>query len=189
MGNKVVAIEPFHDNILRIHKASQLENTFDRITLIKNAVSNKRNEIKKLAEIKENIGGQSLFWNRNEFFKKNLTNKYLVETILFDDIVAYLPFKNEITKEKYKQAILKVDIESFEIFAFEHASNLFDTLDIRFVFMEWGFMTKQTEYEYKVLNLLDFFYEREYEPFGDNNNMLVRGEWKKWGIDVLWRKL
>ncbi len=188
MGNKVVSIEPFHDNILRIHKASQLENTFDQITMIKNAVSNKRNEIKKLAENKENIGGQSLFSNRNELFLKNSTNKYLVETILFDDIIPYLPFKNEKLKEKFKQAILKVDIESFEIFAFENASNLFDILDIRFVFMEWGHIARLSDYEYKVIALIDFFYERNYEPFGEENNLLSRYEWRKWTFDILWRK-
>jgi FkbM family methyltransferase len=188
MGNKVVSIEPFHDNRLRIHKASQLENTFDQITMIKNAVSNKRNEIKKLAENKENIGGQSLFSNRNELFLKNSTNKYLVETILFDDIIPYLPFKNEKLKEKFKQAILKVDIESFEIFAFENASNLFDILDIRFVFMEWDIGPTLNEYENKLIALIDFFYNRNYEPFSDHDTLLAREDWKKWTSNILWKK-
>jgi hypothetical protein len=37
----------------------------------------------------------------------------------------------KIAKEKFKKAIIKIDIEGFEVFAFEHASLLFDTLDIR----------------------------------------------------------
>ena len=54
-----MTVEPFHDNILRIHKASTLEKTQNKITLIKNALSNKRNEIKKLSSVSNNIGGQT----------------------------------------------------------------------------------------------------------------------------------
>lgn len=167
-----------------------MEKTFDRITLIKNAVSNKRNEVKMLGNVKVNIGGQSLYGNRNKIFEKNSTNKYLVETILFDDIVPYLPYKNLKTNEKYKQAILKIDIESFEIFAFESASFLFATLDIRYVFMEWGHIKRQVEeYEHKIIAMIDFFYERDYEPFGDDNILLERKNWKTWTFDILWRKI
>ena len=38
----------------------------------------------------------------------------------------------------YKQAILKIDIEGFEPFAFQHAAKLFDAIDIQIIFMEWG---------------------------------------------------
>ena len=38
----------------------------------------------------------------------------------------------------FKKAVLKIDIEGFEPFAFAHASLLFNTLDIRIIFMEWG---------------------------------------------------
>jgi hypothetical protein len=53
-----VTVEPFHDNIIRIHKASTIEKTQKKITLIKNALSNKRNEIKRLSSNDVNIGGQ-----------------------------------------------------------------------------------------------------------------------------------
>jgi hypothetical protein len=48
----------------------------------------------------------SLLDSRNQIYQKNEDDKYLVETILFDDIVAHFP-KNK----QYKQAILKIDIE------------------------------------------------------------------------------
>ncbi len=53
-----MTVEPFHDNIIRIHKASTIEKTQKKITLIKNALSNKRNEIKRLSSNDVNIGGQ-----------------------------------------------------------------------------------------------------------------------------------
>jgi len=109
MGRKVVTVEPFHDNILRIHKAAYLEKTYKNILLIKNAISNKRNEIKLLKAERSNIGGQSLLDHKDKIYKKDKNNKYLVETILFDDIVPYLPYKNDTTKERFKKAILKID--------------------------------------------------------------------------------
>jgi hypothetical protein len=53
-----VTVEPFHDNIIRIHKSSTIEKTQNKITLIKNALSDKRNEIKRLTANDKNIGGQ-----------------------------------------------------------------------------------------------------------------------------------
>ena len=53
-----VTVEPFYENILRLHKASKIEKFHKRITLIQNALSNKRNEIKLLTSNPSNIGGQ-----------------------------------------------------------------------------------------------------------------------------------
>jgi FkbM family methyltransferase len=137
MGHKVVSIEPFYENIIRIHKAAHLEKTYENIVLITNAVSNRRNESKLLNKYADNIGGQSLVKYKNETFVKNEKNKYLVETILLDDIVPYLPYKNLNTQEKFKQAILKIDIGGFEPYAFESGNVLFETLDFRVVYMHW----------------------------------------------------
>ena len=89
----MIAIEPFIENIYRIHKAAKNENLENQITLIHNALSNNRNEVKLLKQERDNIGGQSLLENSNLTFLKNEKNKYLVETILLDDIVDYLPLK------------------------------------------------------------------------------------------------
>ena len=142
MGRQVLTVEPFYDNVLRIHKAAKSDNTTSLITLITNALSNKRNEIKMLQPNGDNIGGQSLIENKNKVVKKedimatDPKAKYYVETILFDDIVTFLPVKPDGTH--YKKAIMKIDIEAFEPYAFQHAAHLFDTLDIPIVFMEWG---------------------------------------------------
>jgi FkbM family methyltransferase len=187
MGRKVVTVEPFHDNILRIHKAAYLEKTYKNILLIKNAISNKRNEIKLLGSSHNNIGGQSLLDHKDKIYKKDENNKYLVETILFDDIVPYLPYKNDTTKERFKKAILKIDIEGFEPFAFEHASLLFDTLDIRIIYMEWGNLPKQTNEYDKIQAMIEFLYLRNYQAFVDNN-YLEKSNWTSWPWDIIWKK-
>ena len=58
MNRDVVSVEPFYDNILRFHKASTIAKTQGKIKLIQNAISNKRNEIKALSVISQNIGAQ-----------------------------------------------------------------------------------------------------------------------------------
>ena len=73
--------------------------------------------------------------NKNHVFEKDENNKYLVETIWFDDIAGFLP-KNTANKS-FAKAILKVDIEGFEPFAFMHAKKLFDSIEVSIIFMEW----------------------------------------------------
>ena len=59
----------------------------------------------------ENIGGQSLLiYDYKKGLKKNSAtpNKYLVETILLDDIVDFLPIDKK--NKTHKRAILKIGI-------------------------------------------------------------------------------
>ena len=129
-----MTIEPFFDNILRIHKAANEANLQTNITLIQNALSDKRNEIKRLNPVSNNIGGQSLIESKSKVFSRDPNDKYLVETIYFDDIIGVLP-RNE-KGEEFKDAILKMDIEGFEPFAFMHAAKLFSKLNVNVIFME-----------------------------------------------------
>ena len=41
MGRKVISIEPFPDNIIRLHKAAFLDKTYDNIILLKHGLSKK----------------------------------------------------------------------------------------------------------------------------------------------------
>jgi len=185
MGYKVLAIEAFYENVLRIHKACFLDETYDNIVLIHNALSDKPNEIKMLNKNDDNVGAQSLLPFNKINFTKNKTNKYLVETILFDDIIPYLPFKND-KNEEFKKAVLKIDIEGFEIFAFQHAEKLFDTLDIKIIFMEWVLIKKQDVN--LVEQLIEFLTKRQYEIYGENDGLLNINGWRDWSFNVVWKK-
>ena len=100
MGRKVVTVEPFIDNIYRIHKAAFRENFQRNITLIQNAISDKANEFKMLWKNEKNIGGQGL---DNNLIVTNKQDKYVVETITFDDIIDYLPQQSN--EETFNKAI------------------------------------------------------------------------------------
>jgi len=195
LGHKVLAVEPFYDNILRIHKSSYMEKIHNNIVLIQNAISDKRNEIKSLFKLPIAIGAQSLIPNK-EFsetypIEKNESHKYLVETILFDDIVPYLSNK----ENKLKKGLLKIDIEGYEPYAFQNANLLFNTIDIQIIFMEWNYMATRapllgSEYVKKILFLIEFLYIRGFRPYSDykNNQQLLKSNWKAWSFDIVWKK-
>lgn len=195
LGHKVLAVEPFYDNILRIHKGSYMEKIYNNIVLIQNAISDKRNEKKSLFKLPIAIGAQSLIPNK-EFsetypIEKNESHKYLVETILFDDIVPYLSNK----ENKLKKGLLKIDIEGYEPYAFQNANLLFNTIDIQIIFMEWNYMATRapllgSEYVKKILFLIEFLYIRGFRPYSDykNNQQLLKSNWKAWSFDIVWKK-
>ncbi|RMZ97522.1 kinesin kif17, partial [Brachionus plicatilis] len=130
--------------------------------------------------------------------------RYFVRTITLDDLVAYLPKRSN--GLKYKKAVLKIDIEGFELYVFKNASRLFDAVDIRAVFMEWGNMPKLIDHYDKVENMIKFFKKRNYVPIKINQPLteyklinyfvdLFRTEnklpiryWENWSWDVVWLK-
>lgn len=124
--------------------------------------------------------------NDKKVLKKIKNDKYLVETILLDDIIDYLPIKRD--QKNKKKAILKIDIEGLEPFAFENANVLFDTIDIRVIYMEWGTMLFDTKRYNKIFKMVNFFYDRGFEAYKNRNIILERDEWANWPWDVIWRK-
>ena len=196
MGRDVVTVEPFYDNFIRIHKAAKLENIEKRITLITNAISNKRNDIKLLEKNENNIGGQSLLSYRNKVFTREdlvsedrKRNKFLVETILMDDLVDYLPLRRN--NKSYEKAILKIDIEGFEPYAFQYSKKLFARLDIQVIFMEWGKTGREDYLQEYIKQMINFLYSKNLYPytgFKGDTFILNRDEWVNWPWDIVWHR-
>ena len=197
LGSDVISVEPFYENLIRLHKAVKLDRLESRIILIANAISNERNQVKLLQRVESNIGGQSLLENNHKFFVNRTEsemreNAYLVETILFDDLLEYLP-KN--ASPHRRKAIMKIDIEGFEPYAFQHAKNLFKTLDFQVIFMEMGVMSRDADHyglKRLILQMINFLYAHElvpcvYDEAGDKKE-LKRDEWLKWPWDIFWEK-
>ena len=136
LGRKCISIEPFYDSYIRLHKSILIENLQDKFILLTNGLSDKRGELKKLQNVPRNVGGQTLLNDPNDYStRKNETSiindKYMIETILMDDIVEILP-------HDFKDCIMKIDIEGYEERAFRKASKLFLRLNVLAVFMEWA---------------------------------------------------
>lgn len=192
LGAKVIAIEPFYDNIVRLHKSALHENLTHQITLIRNALFDKRNQIKLLGENKINVGGQSLIENLDKRFQRSDLdkNKYLVETILLDDIIEFLPrSKNRQHRFKllYEKAIIKIDIEGLEPYVLPMAGNLFGIISVQVIFMEWGKMPfVSEENRFRVKRLMDFLLEQGFVPFSIENMRLSLDKWASWPFDMCW---
>ena len=115
------------------------------------------------------------------------TNKYLVETILLDDIVPYLP--KQIDGSDFKNAIMKIDIEGFEPYAFSNARLLFEKIDIRVIIMEWANLIKQQDIRVLVLDMVNFLYARDFKAYVPHSmELLQQSNINNWPYEVIWRK-
>jgi FkbM family methyltransferase len=189
MGSDVVAIEPFYDNVIRIHKAALMERLTDRITLIQNALYDKRNEIKAIDQNRQNVGGQFLLEKVNQrFSKKDMENdKYLVQTILLDDVIHHIP-KQKATNRLYEKALVKIDIEGIELFVLKCGEMFFSMLDVQVIFMEWGLLKTQYNAAEITDEIIDFFLSREFIPYSVDNERLQSDLWASWPFDIMWIK-
>ena len=185
LGRNVIAIEPFYENILRIQKAVRIENLENKLILIQNALSDKPNEIKRLRRIKGSIGAQGLFHFKNiTFSKENMKNdKFLVETVTFDDVL------EKIWDKKFQKVIMKIDIEGFEPFAFKRASKFFEIYQIQIIFMEWAYIVqKKKNYQQLIEDMITLFSKNNLQPF-DFDKKLDLKNWQSWPGDVFWKRI
>jgi FkbM family methyltransferase len=199
LGNHVISVEPFYENVLRIHKAAKLNNLETKILLIQNAISNRRNEIKLLQKVDSNIGGQSLLENFDKEYdsiKSKSNEEYLVETILFDDILDVIqPLRTFYSNQTYRKAIMKIDIEGFEPYAFQYAKNLFKKLDFVVIFMEWGVLSRHaSRLNLLCIQMINFLYANNMRPYVYDESgtkvLLDREKWRTdWPWDIFWENL
>lgn len=184
-GRKVVAVEPFYENYVRLHKAALFENTQDRIKLITNGISDKRGEIKRLSFHPNTTGGQSIFLSQNNNSSQieiNIKNDpFIIETIILDDLITVLP-------KDFKRAVIKMDIEGMELKGIKGASKLFEVVDVLALMMEWIYGIRRWSDE-DINEFLDFMYARNYKVSNPLNlNPLDRADVRKWPVDILWLK-
>ncbi len=178
----MIAVEPFYDNILRIHKACKSEDLTSKITLIKNGISNKRNQVMRLVADSKNVGGQFLSNNLNN---RTIDKKYIVKTILFDDLIEHLP--KDSNRENYKKVIIKIDIEGFELFALENSKQFFNDYEVISIFMEWDKMVLHpASLHNKVEELISFFKANGLIPYSIDLGSLIEINWKNWPQDIIW---
>ena len=180
LNKKVIAIEPFYDNIIRLHKSSQIENISNNIILITNGVSDKRGEIRRLSKDNTNIGGQGIVDYNNLETKSReiaLQDKYNLVTILLNDLVTIIP-------ADFNEAIIKIDIENHELQAFKKIDKLLNRVKVYVIFMEWSDKSQTNVND--VLEFLSFMNSKNYKPKDLLINILNSEEWRQWPRDIIW---
>ena len=122
-GRKVVAVEPKLETVKRLHKSVNLNNLTDKITLVKNAVSDKRESLTLYAD-GFNQGGSSV-----RYKPPGTVHHERVKTIIFDDLLEVLGDQKEV--------VIKMDIEGSEARALNQSQRFFSSLKVQAIFMEW----------------------------------------------------
>ena len=130
----VLAIECFPPNIERLKKAAQREKAQNNIVLVSNAIYTESGMYCKLTKEPSNIGGQGLGLSRK--LNKTDNDIHRVRTIKFDEILPILK------QRKVRKALLKIDIETSESFVFQSGHEVFHSIDIPFIMMEWAHVKK-----------------------------------------------
>lgn len=184
LGRDVVAVEAFYENIIRLQKAARLENLENKITLINNAISNIANSNVTI-KYHLNIGEQSLFRQELAEFKET-DKRYVVKTIIFDDILAIIP--KQANGKEYQRAVLKIDIEGYEPYAFIHSKKLFEKFNFELILMEWYQVNIHREHYLNEIDLmLSFLTQNGYNAY-DNGKKLEITDWKNWPRDIYWTR-
>ena len=185
MGHKVVAVEPFLNNIHHFQQASQIGNVEQYITLLKNAVLDKRG-VFELGMDYRNQGGVIIDVNseNRQCLSKDC---FQTTTIFLDDLLEVI---------KFKQAIMKIDIEGFEHLALRYSSRLFKEINIPYIIMEWlklgeFYGSEITETRDKTLTnmMVKWLTEQGYVATSLVNGEKLRPSyWYAWPNDILWKR-
>ena len=207
LNRTVIAVEPLHENLNRMHKAAQLEQVQSKIVAVVNAMSNERYPLK--VNINDNNMGGSYVQNSDISDTENkfapISSAVIVNGILMDDLVDIYNYKikNSTGNAKIKNSgsrkfVMKIDIEGYEPFAFEKSSRFFKTFQVVSIFMEFGKMqmklnsneTRRMEnYLFKVKSMLKMLEELKFEPYEVNGfNKLEFKQWREWPWDVFFRQ-
>ena len=187
MGRKTISVEPLTKTVNHFHKSVKLNKFENRITLITNAISNKREKVFfKLNSF--NQGGTKMLPNETKCSHDGCPFSW---SILMDDVVPL------VTERNIFKAIMKIDIEGAEHLAFANASQLFTAVHVPLIFMETKFQrefcgakTAKTKDEKLSQNMFSFLKQNGFtrvfkaqlkkEPLDPSSCS------RKWPKDVIW---
>ena len=185
MGHRVVALEPYFPSIYRLHRALQMENLSEKVTVVHNAVADKRvmGTIRRSGDNQGDTRVDMQYHDCVGFCPPP------VHTILLDDLLEVIPFN---------YTILKVDIQGYECQAFSHSEKLFNSLDIPYILMEWGLMGEHYQSDnhtsaekYRIQELIKAMFDQNYRPYShsaEGYEPLNPHKWHEWPFDIIWQQ-
>ena len=114
----------------------------------------------------------------------------IINTIVLDDLVDITPFS---------QAVMKIDIQGSEHYAFQCASRLFDAVHFTHIFMEWEIMRdfyvnfNHTSHDKLLVEqMISFLITRQFRPYKlvfDGAEPLDTKHWNSWPVNIVWLRL
>ena len=171
-GKRVVSIDANIQNLRLLSKSLILGHLIENVTLIWNAISDTYTKV-TLKTHPRDVGQFSVNTDNDSISK----NDVIIETILLDDLM-YL-FEG-------KPVGIKMDVESFELYALKGGLNFLDKIDIRFIQMEIGHHRSRPSGQ-EIVTISRYF---GFTPFVNCHGKtdLVDLSLKKWPTDVCFIK-
>ncbi|XP_074657223.1 uncharacterized protein LOC141910387 [Tubulanus polymorphus] len=173
-GRKVVAVDPKAGNLRRI-RMSIHKGHLTGAVLVQNGLSDFRTTATFHQDPGNNGGSYLTDTKLNNTHGIIAKVKFQVKTILVTDLIPVI---------RFKRAMIKIDIQGFELKAFQHLESFLKTVDIPFILMEWIWV-KVGETGNRMVALM---YKLGYQCFipSINGAACPGNEHTKWPYDVVW---
>ena len=188
LGHRVVAIEPYEENLKHLSQGVQLSKLEDNVIVLQNAISDKRLNYVDLNLDPTNQGGIHINESNHNFKCYGDDCPPQTKTIYLDDVLDVMNFKS---------AIIKIDIEGHEHRAFRQSKELFDRIYVPCIIMEWiklkgyyGTEVDESEDKTMVHELVAYLTDQGYQAFSMvTGQKLTPGYWYAWPDDVIWKHM
>lgn len=179
-GRQVIAVEPLSINLHRFCSSIKAGQFTEKITVIYNALSDKRENV-SLGIDQRNIGGTFVVNNKNmnKVMGSAVGGQYsdIVMTAKLDDILNIPGFN-------FKKVIMKMDVEGYENYVLNGGQEFFNKVDVQAVLMEWMWQRSGNSAQ----EILAFYDKRGYKPYTPSNAPLKTSISHTWPVDVIWKK-
>ena len=182
MGHHVIAVEPFKGNLQRLHQSIQIGGLQAKIKVLRNVVSNSR-DVVTLVGSHDNQGAVRV----QDTGKACDEEGCAVLAIHMDDILG--------ANVSFRQAVMKIDIEGHEAKAFAYSQELFKTVFVAHIFMEWQILRSHFRTDIHVSadktsveDLIARLLAMGYVPFSVISlGKLDSRDWYGWPDDIWWK--
>lgn len=171
LGRKVVAVDILIRALGNLQHSLTLGNLTENVTLIFNAMSNKREKV-NVNVVPSNIGGSHV-----RYPNENVLNDTIVHSIVMDDLLEVI---------NSGEVYIKMDIEGHEQKALEQSKEFFSKVNVKFILMEWMLHKGKPSGD----KIIKFLVTNGLLPYLDYNlrEVLDLGRSSFWPDNVLWAK-
>lgn len=181
LGRNVIAIDALSYSLDLLQQSLRLGKLQENVTLILNALSDEHREV-SVNVVRGNVGGSYIKESQTaEIDHTKSPDQSLhdttVNTIVFDDLLSLVSAGSEV--------FIKMDIEGNELKALKHASHFFQSVNVRFLLMEW-MLHRSNESGRDIMNFLLRNGMLPYNP--ENTKEILPRNYGSWPDNVLWIK-
>ncbi|CAD5115673.1 unnamed protein product [Dimorphilus gyrociliatus] len=169
----VLSVEPYYPTIRRLHKSIKLGKLEKFVTLVVNPITDTRETV-YFRRSSNNQGDTRISQSKTNDRGLGPNSSH---SILMDDLSDVANFT---------EAVMKVDIQGYEMKAFSHSKRFLDKVKIFAIFIEWEFYRNSKAHPL-VPGFLEEMKARGLKPYSPGRIPLALTQWRKWPFDVVFK--